>query len=349
MRYYRFALLVDPMGGQAMKTIKHFCCATVAIFGIASLQAAEPETITNSLEMKLVLIPSGEFRMGAEEDPTDTLKAFPYAQRRWLEGELPEHTVRIKKPFYMGAYEVTIQEFLSFSDAAKYKTDAERDVKPSWGYDAKGKLIESPTFRPSRPGWEQSKDEPVTYISWNDAVAFCKWLSQKEGKKYRLPTEAEWEYACRAGSRTRFWNGNKPEDLVSIGNVADTDLKSRWPNAVIEGNDKNGRVATISFPFLSQKDAYAFAAPVGKFKPNPFGLYDMHGNVWEWCQDWYDKGYYAKSPADDPQGPPAGSMRAIRGGGWNLTPVDARSAFRVGRPPTFRFSSIGFRFVCDRE
>jgi formylglycine-generating enzyme required for sulfatase activity len=333
-------------------------CVTLVFIVIVPLKAAEPETITNSLGMKLVHIPAGEFQMGAEEDPTDTLNAFPYAQRDWLEGETPRHRVRITKAFYMGAYEATLKEFLQFYHAAKYKIEAERDGKPSWGYNAAGKLIESANFRPWQPGWVQTQDHPVNYVSWNDAVAFCNWLSRKEGKKYRLPTEAEWEYACRAGTTTRYWCGNDPEELVRVGNVADEDCKIRFAamrggaGAVIAQFDKDGKKTNtqIPFPYVSRRDGYAFTAPVGKFRPNAFGLYDVHGNVWEWCSDWYDKDYYGQSPVDDPQGPAAGSSRVLRGGGWFLSPpVVARSASRFGAGPARRYDDVGFRVVRESE
>ena len=338
---------IDPrdhfslMKGPRMESVV-LSCAAVLFLVTAPVEAAEPETIINSIGMKLVLIPAGEFQMGAEEDPTDTLNAFPYAQREWLEGETPRHRVRITKAFYMGAYETTLKEFLKFYHAANYKIEAERDRKPSWGYDASGKFIESPNFRPWQPGWEQTQDHPVNYVTWNDAVAFCKWLSQQDGKKYRLPTEAEWEYACRAGTTTRYWCGNDPEELVRVGNVADEDWK-KWKEA------KRGGAVSNPDGYLPRRDGYVFTAPVGKFRPNAFGLYDVHGNVGEWCQDWYADDYYAKSPVDDPQGPTAGSSRVLRGGGWDIAPVNDRSARRNAGRPTYRRHDIGFRVVRERE
>ena len=127
-------------------------------------------------------------------------------------------------------------------------------------------------------------------VSWNDAVAFCKWLSQKEGKTYRLPTEAEWEYACRAGTTTRYYSGDDPGDAGQGGE------RGRC--------DGQGEVLEVaSWTYIAARDGYVFTAPVGRFQPNDFGLYDMHGNVWEWCADWYEAGYYAVSPADDPPVP----------------------------------------------
>jgi len=259
------------------------------------VRAAEPEVITNSVGMKLVEIPAGEFRMGAEEDRADTLNHFPYCPSQWLDGELPRHKVRITKSFYMGQHEVTLAQFLKFYHDANYKVEIERDGKPSWGYDENGQVVESNLFRPWQPrGWKIEMDHPVIYVSWNDCVAFCEWLSKKEGKTYRLPTEAEWEYSCRAGTSSRYHFGDDQEELIRFANASDADRKAFFPNRTIRGI-KDGKLvdSQIPFPFLSRRDGYAWTAPVGKFRPNAFGLYDMHGNVWEWCSDWYGKDYYA--------------------------------------------------------
>jgi formylglycine-generating enzyme required for sulfatase activity len=167
-------------------------------------------------------------------------------------------------------------------------------------------------------------------LSWNDAVAFCHWLSEKEGKKYRLPTEAEWEYCCRAGTTTRFTGGNSPNDLVRYGNVFDEGAKAYLTTMKV-------------LPGL--RDGYGFPAPVGRYRANAFGIYDMHGNVWEYCSDWYSDNYYASSPTDDPQGPAQGVYRVLRGGGWNGDPVLARSSDRFRFRPDQCDSSSGFRVV----
>ena len=130
-------------------------------------------------------------------------------------------------------------------------------------------------------------------VSWNDAVAFCKWLSRKEGKSYRLPTEAEWEYACRAGTTTRYHSGDDPETLAKVANVADATAKAKFPAWKWT---------------IKASDGYVFTAPVGQFKPNAFGLYDMHGNARQWCADWYGGDYYGKSPVDDPNRPRHGRL-----------------------------------------
>ncbi len=164
-------------------------------------------------------------------------------------------------------------------------------------------------------------------VSWHDAVEFCRWLSGLEGQSYRLPTEAEWEHACRAGSVTRFSCGNDEHSLLKTANarVFDTEDGTR-----IRGHD-----CTL---------------PVGSLAANAFGLYDMHGNVWQWCADWYDPGYYARAERDDPQGPSAGVQgpsgeveRVIRGGSFFDHSGFARSARRSARPPHTGEFKIGFR------
>jgi sulfatase modifying factor 1 len=177
---------------------------------------------------------------------------------------------------------------------------------------------------------KEGADVAATYMSWDDAVEFCAWLTKFEqssgtlhgNQQYRLPTEAEWEYACRAGTKTEW----------SFG---DDDARLGEEFAWFDGNawDKDEK----------------YAHEVGQKKPNPWGLYDMQGNVAEWCSDWYDAEYYAKSPAADPQGPGAGSFRVIRGGGWDHDPVGCRSASRDFDAPTHRDKDIGFRVVLSVE
>src|SRR5436305_14219742 len=177
----------------------------------------------------------------------------------------------------MGQYDVTLGQFRTLLREANYKINAERYGKPMTGYGQNGEIIESTTFRPWAPGWKVEPDHPVGYVSWNDAVAFCVWLSRKEGKKYRLPTEAEWEYACRAGTNTRCYCGNDPEKLVGFANVADADRAAEFPGKKADVFDKSGKKTgkQMPHPFLSGHDGYAWTAPVGRFRPNSLGLYDM--------------------------------------------------------------------------
>ena len=190
----------------------------------------------------------------------------------------PQHRVKIAKPFYLGVTEVTQEQY-------------ERVMG------------ENPS---------EFKDEPqcpVERVSWEDAEKFCERLSEKEGKTYRLPTEAEWEYACRAGSTTKWCFGDSESQL---GDYA-------W-------YDDNSDSTTH---------------PVGQKKPNGWGLYDMHGNVYEWCGDWYDE--YSDSPSTDPTGPSSGSFRVLRGGSWIDTAGDCRSAGRYRDSPGNGNDLLGFR------
>lgn len=335
-----------------------FTVSAVMIAGLISillsgrLDAAEPVVVTNSIGMNLVQIPAGEFMMGSEEDRSQTLQKYPYCDPRWLNGEYPRHRVRITRPFLMGQHEVRLNDFLIFYHDASYKTEIERDGKPSWGYE-NGKLVESNRFRPWDPlNWKIEHDHPVIYVSWNDAVAFCDWLSKKEGKRYRLPTEAEWEYACRAGTNHRYHYGDSPEELTAYANAADKDCQDEAAKygvgqAMISAFDKSGKRtdSKMPFPFLQNRDGYAWTAPVGRYRPNNFGLYDMHGNVWEWCSDWYDENYYAHSPVDNPTGPATGTTHVLRGGGFNHMPAILRCAIRYDAGPTDRSRNCGFRVV----
>jgi formylglycine-generating enzyme len=294
------------------------------------------ETV-NSIGMKLVAIPSGEFMMGGQETAEELVKAFPAYRRpaEFFKDEYPRHRVRITKPFQLGKYEVTVGQFRRFADETGYKTEAERDGLGGWGYDAEqGKCRgRDPKFNWRNPGFPQNDDQPVVDVTWNDAVAFCKWLSTKEGKKYRLPTEAEWEYACRAGTETRYNNGNDPKALSQVANVGDDRGRTTFPHVQELDIPKDGPVK--------------FTVPVGKFPPNRFGLCDMHGNVWEWCSDWYGADYYAQSPVDDPTGPASGTKRMRRGGAWHSFPLWARAAFRNWNRPDSRCVNLGFRVAVE--
>jgi formylglycine-generating enzyme required for sulfatase activity len=184
------------------------------------------------------------------------------------------------------------------------------------------------------PGYLQGDDHPVVNVTWNDAVAFCEWLSKKESKVYRLPTEAAWEHACRAGTTTHFHSGDDKETLVKVANIADAKGKLQFPD-------------WDDFAIFG-RDGYTFTAPVGSFQPNAWGLHDMHGNVWEWCNDWHGEDYYKKSPRDDPQGPADGELRVRRGGAWHTYPLYVRAAFRNYNTPHTRYLNLGFRVARNR-
>jgi formylglycine-generating enzyme required for sulfatase activity len=288
----------------------------------------------NSIDMELILIPPGRFSMGSPETVDELLRAFPSGtDKERLAGERMVHTVMISQPFYLGKCEVTNSQFKKFVEETEYRTDAEKDGKGSPGYtsDKNHPWQQRPTFTWRDWGVKQSDTSPVVNVSHNDAAAFCAWLSRKEGKKYRLPTEAEWEYACRAGTTTRYYNGDEPEGLTKIGNVADATFKKTFSG----------------WTTVSSSDGCEFTSPVGRFAANNFGLYDMIGNAWEWCSDWYDEDYYTISPERDPVGPHSGSYRVLRGGGWSTSAVLCRAAGRSKCPPVHRTYCLGFRVACS--
>jgi formylglycine-generating enzyme required for sulfatase activity len=315
--------------------------------------ATGQNAIVNSIGIKLVRIPAGEFLMGSRESTTEMRKSFPqYDAERFehkFDDEYPLHRVRITKSFYLGATAVTVGQFRRFVGETNFKTDAERSdpandtpgeprrIGPGgYGYNKEtGRLDErrNPKHTWRDTGFPQGENHPVVDVSWNDAVAFCKWLGEKERKHYRLPTEAEWEYACRAGTTTRYWCGDDPQSLLKNANIYDQSSAKvfpEWSKYALPGDDR--------FPFT---------APVASFQPNPFGLYDMHGNVWQWCSDFYGKDYYAKSPVDDPQGPATERKHVRRGGAWHSWPLYCRAAFRNYNTPQSRYFNLGFRVALE--
>ncbi|MCE9568025.1 MAG: formylglycine-generating enzyme family protein [Planctomycetes bacterium] len=270
--------------------------------------------------MKLVYIPPGTFTMGSPESEPGR------------EAQEVQHEVDLTKGFYLGRYEVTVGQFKEFVKETKYETDGERDGKGAFGVNEAGKIEEMHAkFTWKSPGFEQTDDHPVVDVSWNDARAYCQWLSKNEKKTYRLPTEAEWEYACRAGTKTAYVHGDDPEGLATIGNGADATARARYPGWSIG---------------IKAKDGHVFTAPVGQFKANAFGLHDVHGNVWEWCEDWYEPNSYPKEKQVDPTGPATGKAKVQRGGGWSSDAKRLRSAARVGRDASaYRGCYLGFRVV----
>jgi formylglycine-generating enzyme required for sulfatase activity len=293
-----------------------------------------PKRISNSIGMELVLILPGNFMMGGEEDPESVAKNSAYGVQSkvmdiFYRKEHPQHRVTLTKPFYLQKTEVTVEQFRRFADESGYKTDAERE---GWGMgmDIRGNSIKKDGANWKAPGFKQNYNEPVPMVSWNDAVAFISWLNKKEGTgKYRLPTEAEWEYSCRAGTDTPFYWGRIPSGKYA--NFKDVTYAKAYPKD--PGGTKN------------VEDGYVHAAPVGSFLPNNFGLYDMSGNVQEWCQDWF--GEYQSGQFTDPTGPSSGYQRVLRGGSWYLPASWIRSAFRRGVNPETRSQGFGFRVARD--
>ena len=259
-------------------------CATVLVFAAAcgaQADAAPPPKekvkppkelsldLGGGIKLELVLVPAGEFLMGS-----------PDSEQTAFHSEKPQHRVRITKPFYLGKYLVTQEQWESVM----------------------GK----------NPSPFKGTKNPVERVSWDDCQEFLKRLNEKSGGgKFRLPTEAQWEYACRAGSTTRYCFG---DDESGLGEYA-------W-------YDKNSGGRTH---------------PVGEKKPNAWGFFDTHGNVSEWCADWWDASYYRNSPTDDPTGSSGGAFRVSRGGGWGSGARDCRSANRRIYPPETHSNALGFR------
>jgi formylglycine-generating enzyme required for sulfatase activity len=254
----------------------------------------DKEQQTNSVGMKFEAIPAGEFMMGRGRPYSDILRltTIHAGVDRAIKTEVPQHRVRIA-PFRLATTEVTQKQW--------------EDVMGSRPWHQKHSFV------------KEGPDFPATYVTWEQAREFCQRLSRKEGKTYRLPTEAEWEYACRAQTTTIFAFGDDSSKMKDFGWIAD--------NAYSIGE--------------------SFAHRVARQKPNAWGLYDMHGNVWEWCGDRYNDNYYAHAPVNNPKGPPDGTKRVIRGGSWRDSDTHARSAFRFGVLPSRADMNIGFRVVCE--
>jgi formylglycine-generating enzyme required for sulfatase activity/serine/threonine protein kinase len=261
---------------------------------------------TNSLGMKLVLIPPGEFEMGATPEEIQWASGEGgkgYNGQPWyfygVPNEAPRHRVQITKPFYLGMYPVTQAEYetvmgVNPSEFAKDKHEKAQGI--------------------------DTRRHPVEKVNWDDATDFCRKLSAMPAERaarrvYRLPTEAEWEYACRAGTTTRWWCGDDEAELEAVA----------WHHGNAGGTTH----------------------PVGQKRPNAWRLYDMHGNVWQWCADWFSQDYYRQSSPSDPQGPATGSLRVLRGGSYGHFPSACRAAFRDIFGPATRYSDYGFRVVAE--
>jgi formylglycine-generating enzyme required for sulfatase activity len=250
--------------------------------------------------------------------------------------EQPQHRVRITVAYYLSTHEVTRGAFQRFVTATGYRTEAERDGLGCNGLDAsRGAIVRRPACVWHHPGFEQTAAHPVVCVSWNDARAYCQWLADQTGRSMRLPTEAEWEYACRSGSDSRYSTGESPQSLWGNANLADIALQR-----VFRGADWAA----------AWDDGYPFTAPVGLFRPNAFGLYDMHGNVGEWCSDWFDGEYYSQSPIEDPGGPVhARDFHVVRGGSWYNHGLACRAANRHDGVPTARSQTNGFRVAFSAD
>lgn len=319
-------------------------CAGPAARAPSGSATVQPATWTNSLGMVFQRIPPGRFTMGGTEAPEALARAFPALEpRRFheLADENPAHTVRIQRAFYLGRHEVTVGQFRRFLEASGYQPESEADGTGGYGYNPaydpattqRGDAFEGrdPRYSWRNPGFAQGDENPVVNVTWNDAQALARWLSRTEGHHYRLPTEAEWEYACRAGTRTRYPHGDDPRGLLKTANTFDQEAAAFWPRWQQHA--------------LPGSDGHAFTAPVGSHAPNAFGLHDMLGNAWEWVSDWHGDTYYAHSPSSDPQGPADGSVRVRRGGSWHTWAFYARCGYRNWNTPQTRYTLVGMRLV----
>jgi formylglycine-generating enzyme required for sulfatase activity len=247
----------------------------------------------------MVLVEGGTFQMG---DAFNTNK------------NEPAHSVKLNS-FYISKFEITHRQFAYFVAKTGYITDAQKNGGAYVAEAGKRSEINFTYDAKSKVRTDENTNEPVIYISWNDADAFCKWLSQQTNRIFRLPTEAEWEYAARGGKQSQaltFAGVGRPEEVA-------------W------------------FSANSGQQTH----PVGQRKPNELGLHDMSGNVWEWCSDWFDEKYYRRSLEESPTGPEKGKQRVVRGGCWRSDPNQIRTVFRSSATPTEGFYSIGFRIVTN--
>ncbi len=236
--------------------------------------------------------------------------------------DAPPHRVKLSG-FWMSKYEITINQFRQFLfDTGSISSldfgDEHSPIKNERMYPLSGSLL------------GQSGDQPMVEVAWAGASEFCSWLSSKSGQSFRLPTEAEWEYACRAGTKTKHFAGDSYEEIEGYANLFDLTAQE----------EMHARVSTIPW-----EDHFAYSAPVGSFSANPWGLYDMIGNVSEWCADWYDYDYYKNSPSKDPKGPATGFKKVIRGGSWNSTNSAVACYLRDSRVISTSGEAVGFRIV----
>jgi len=299
-------------------------CLAIWLTAEAVCGQTHPRKIQNSLGMVFVFIPAGSFLMGSRESPEEVVRKGG-GKADELKREHPCHHVEITRGFYFKNKEVTTGEFAVFVKATGYLTTAEVNGY-SWVWQGEWKRLPRASWRYPlglKSGAAVSGRHPVVHVSWKDASAFCRWLSVKEGRNYRLPKEAEWEYACRAGTTTPFF----------WGETISTD-QANYDGNYTYGNGHKGvyRKKTM---------------PVGSFPTNAWAIHDMHGNVWEWCADRFSGDYYHHSPSKDPKGPSSGKYRVLRGGSWYNHPRILRSALRFGKDPSHQDDNLGFRVVMD--
>jgi formylglycine-generating enzyme len=286
--------------------------------GLVAVGQGSPETRSNSLDMKFVRIAAGEFMAGS-----------PLTEPGRSANET-QHRVTISKPFWLAATHVTVAQFTVFTKESGYRTLAEKQGWSGGSWDVAGnkwERIDGGSWR--NPGFPQESNHPVVCVTWNDAIAFCEWLGKKEGLEYRLPTEAEWEFASRAGRTTAYLWGNNPGDGAGWVNCSDLTSAAKF----------------TLFPAFTWSDGFMHTSPVATFRPNAWGLSDMLGNTLQWCGDWF--GDYPTDAVTDPKGPPEGKERVLRGGAFIYGPRHSRCAFRGRNFPDFQNFYIGFRVLLE--
>ena len=284
-------------------------------------------SLTDASGMRFVYIPAGTFMMGSDpSEIRDLQEAWQGTPRGYqLASETPMHSLHLTRGFYLAVYEVTVGQFREFVEATNYKSTAEESKVGGMGWDAQNQVrAMGPQFSWRNPGWEQTDRHPVVNVSWHDAVRFCQWKSTLEGVTYRLPTEAEWEYACR--------RGRNEVQVSKFANISDRSFGELNPAAEV----------------ADWTDEFPFTAPVGSFTADAQGVFDLIGNTWEWCSDWH--GPYDASGQVDPIGAITGTQRTCRGGSWNSMSVDARATARTGaaKPENCSYG-IGFRVVREAQ
>ena len=289
----------------------------------------QPIDYRNKIGMSFKLIPAGKFRMGSSESSPS--------------GNESPHMVEISKPFYAGKYETTVGEFSKFVAATGYRTTLERtDNGQNRGWDSRQQRFNyGRGFSWRNPGWQQANDHPVVNVSWEDANAFVKWLETQEQRRYRLLSEAEWEYCCRAGTTSLYTVGNDPSSLTKVGNVLDnTGLNAfRADSRFVQERQSDAIRGT---------DGTAFTASVGQYLANNFGLHDLHGNVCEWCQDWYSDDY-GPNRSSNPKGALYGNDRSARGGRFDTGRYLAKSFTRNHGSPQMSDMILGLRVALEIE
>lgn len=265
------------------------------------------------IEPIMATIPTGQFFMGEQSDES-------------RKDEVPVHVVTIKS-FKLSKTEITVGQYRQFVLASGYMGGSS-----CVAYNASNSWAEQPLNWMS-PNVAPGDYNPVVCVNWDDAKAYVSWLAKKTGKKYRLPTEAEWEYAARAGTATKYYFGNDTRTICNYGNLADLTGKG------VYGWAGDG--------LANCEDLADFTAPVGSYAPNKFGLYDMVGNVWEWTEDCYHDTYNGAPSNGSAWTTGECKYRVLRGGSWDYEPVWARSANRALNEPAYRNTDNGFRIAQD--